>query len=260
MKADDLIIIKIDSIYKISTSTWARPFPTPRQTNGIVFFLDGEIRYIFGNKQVTAKKGDVLILPKDSVYSGVKQTADNSFYVVDFTVSDKTPFASFALPTLIKPKSFLDTEYAFRELLDCWNSTTLGANLRVKAKLYEIIYNLYKESNSEKEEVPGVLSRITLYINKNYMDPDLNIHEVGEHFQISDAQMRRLFVRYLQVSPIEYLQNIRIAHAKNMILDGLRIYDVASSCGYTNQFYFSRIFKQRTGYTPTEFRNYHQNI
>ena len=69
--------------------------------------------------------------------------------------------------------------------------------------------------------------------------------------------LSRLFKNLKGVSPMEYLTNLRINKAKELILSDsdLSLKEVAEISGYMDQFYFSRIFKTITGKSPSEYKN-----
>jgi len=65
-----------------------------------------------------------------------------------------------------------------------------------------------------------------------------------------------MFKRTFTVSPNEYLMNKRISKAKDLLMafPPIPVKQIALSVGYTDSYYFSRIFKMETGQTPSEFR------
>jgi AraC family transcriptional regulator, arabinose operon regulatory protein len=72
---------------------------------------------------------------------------------------------------------------------------------------------------------------------------------------MSPSHFFRVFKQHLGTSPHEWLRRERITHAKRRLIETEEaIKQVAGQCGYSDQFFFSRDFKQVTGFTPTEFR------
>jgi AraC-like DNA-binding protein len=72
---------------------------------------------------------------------------------------------------------------------------------------------------------------------------------------ISQTYFRKLFKKAYNLSPIEYLNNIRINRAKRMLCHGTDpIGKVSSKTGFCDIFYFSRTFKNKVGMSPTDFR------
>jgi transcriptional regulator GlxA family with amidase domain len=67
---------------------------------------------------------------------------------------------------------------------------------------------------------------------------------------------RKRFKEHFGISPQQYVIDIRIQRAKQLLVEGsLSLSLIAESCGVTNQYHFSRLFKERTGLAPSEYRN-----
>ena len=62
----------------------------------------------------------------------------------------------------------------------------------------------------------------------------------------------------MHLSPQEYLLQVRISHAKKLLVSQkhLRVVAVANESGFRDAAYFSRIFKRETGVTPINFRKW----
>ena len=64
-----------------------------------------------------------------------------------------------------------------------------------------------------------------------------------------------MFTQNFGVSPKQYLIDMRIKLAKQLLLEDEKlISDIAESCGFGSVYHFSRTFKQATGMSPTEYR------
>ncbi len=64
----------------------------------------------------------------------------------------------------------------------------------------------------------------------------------------------QLFKRQLGVSPQQYLMNIRISRACELLASGSGVAEASEAIGYVDALYFSRIFKKHTGQTPSQYR------
>lgn len=75
-------------------------------------------------------------------------------------------------------------------------------------------------------------------------------------FGQSPHTLSTIFKKAYSVSPNEYIMNKRITKAKDLlsVFPPISIKQIAVMIGYTDPFYFSRIFKMTTGQTPTDYR------
>lgn len=93
------------------------------------------------------------------------------------------------------------------------------------------------------------------YIQYHYSQP-LTLADIAKVAHLSVSRMGHLFREEMGVTIIDYLTNIRINHAKRMLLTtDNNCTQICYEVGYNNQSYFTRVFKQITGMTPLQFRN-----
>lgn len=90
------------------------------------------------------------------------------------------------------------------------------------------------------------------YIRLNYQT-DITITDVADHTGISERYLRKLFAQYLNLSPLDYLNQIRINKSIELLRNTeMSVKEVCFICGFKSPQYFSRIFKQQTGVSPRE--------
>jgi two-component system, response regulator YesN len=80
---------------------------------------------------------------------------------------------------------------------------------------------------------------------------------VADMVNVDPCHLSKTFKSIKGVSPMEYLTNLRIDKAKALLSDdsSIMLKDIAEIVGYSNQYYFSRIFKIITGLSPSEYRS-----
>ena len=96
---------------------------------------------------------------------------------------------------------------------------------------------------------------------KNYIDTHLEepltLEKCNDISHLSTSQTIRSFRQAYGVPPYEYLSQQRIESAKVLLRgSALDIQDIAMQLGFTDQYYFSKYFKKRTGKSPKDYRNY----
>ena len=98
-----------------------------------------------------------------------------------------------------------------------------------------------------------VLSEMLEYMNEKFSDPEFDITELCRKFYTSSATVRRRFSEGLHTSPKQYLMKIRLDAAIDLLAEGNHsVKTVALMCGFADEKYFSRIFREKYGRAPSE--------
>lgn len=111
-----------------------------------------------------------------------------------------------------------------------------------------------KSSIYYKIDTKEFFSTIETYVASSY-DKPLTLDTLCRFFGISQTYISRLFRKYTGQSFNAYLTMVRMEKAKHLLEENpdMLIKDVAALVGYSNQFYFSRIFRSVTGASPSEY-------
>lgn len=105
------------------------------------------------------------------------------------------------------------------------------------------------------DKTNALMARVQKYLRHNYMLCDLSLDSVSAIVGINPSYFSSLFKRSMGVNFVDYLTDLRMQAAKELLADPLRSSaEVASLVGYENANYFARAFKKKTGMTPTEYR------
>lgn len=110
----------------------------------------------------------------------------------------------------------------------------------------------------QSSELSPIMEKIIDYINHHYNDPQLSVPNVASLFHINSTYLSKRMKHEVGASFLEYLTALRISKAKEIMDDSLhniKIGDLAIKIGYTNQYYFSRVFKSRVGMSPVDYKN-----
>ncbi len=93
------------------------------------------------------------------------------------------------------------------------------------------------------------------YIDEHYQDPDLSLDEIASRVTLSPSYFSMIFSQETCQTYKEYLTEVRIKKAKELLRTTLlNSADVSYAVGYNDPHYFSYVFKKITGLSPTEFR------
>ena len=241
----DLCITEMITVYEMTTYSWYRPKPLPRYTNALVFFTEGAITYYFEDETLTAHPGDILVLPKGVVYSGQREEEKNSFLVIDFETLQPWELERLELKRVFQGPA--GTEAQFRRILECWEN---GSVLLCRGLIYELVHDLLRNQKADSR-----VADVIALMKHRLSDPSLCVKDLCAAAAVSESHLRRMFQQETGRSPVQYLNDLRIAQAKSMLLHGdVSVGEVAEFCGYRSWLVLSREFKNKTGFSPTQFR------
>lgn len=109
------------------------------------------------------------------------------------------------------------------------------------------------EEAAEKRENSFIEKGIE-YIRK-HLSESITIKEVADYVSLSEFYFSRCFKKETGFTPYEYITNLRINQAKLLLKNSEKsLYEIAVSCGFSNEGNFIRTFKKCTDFTPGMFR------
>lgn len=112
-----------------------------------------------------------------------------------------------------------------------------------------------KVNNYNNKSIKLILRKAVEYIQAHFCE-QVTLNEVAEHTYVSTYYISRMFKREMGKNFVDYLNEIRIDKAKELLKDvRFKTYEVAESVGIPDAHYFSRLFKKYVGVTPTEYRD-----
>ena len=103
-------------------------------------------------------------------------------------------------------------------------------------------------------EAESVFQQARFRFLENLARP-LDIEEFARELNLDYPSCRRLFKDYTGLSPYQYFLQLKIHRARHLLQEGnLSVKEVSYELSFDNQYYFSRIFKKKTGRSPSEWQ------
>lgn len=124
------------------------------------------------------------------------------------------------------------------------------------AFLSQLLQALEEKGEKELDTSGGDrITRARRYIAENWRDPALSLGQVAQYVDLNERYFSTLFSKEMGVGFSAYLSTLRIENAKLLLKEGkLRIYEVASLCGWASPEAFNKAFKKAVGLGPMEYK------
>lgn len=139
------------------------------------------------------------------------------------------------------------TEYLVKPILKEDFEETLK---RVVEKYFRQEQNSSDEQNMEKQ---GAVSWIRQFISENY-NTNLSLETLGELVHLHPAYLSRVFKEETGKNLSAYITDVRMEKAAELLQTDLRVHEVMERVGYQKSQYFSKLFREKFGVTPKEYR------
>lgn len=249
----DFVIGKIELAMLVQAGTGAMTHKN-RRSHGLAVFLGGERTFAFDEKKIKVTKNTIVYFPKGSNYT-IKEKISSDCYAVNFQMADNAAFEPFAFKVK-NLNSFLDS---FKSSVKFWIKKKSGYTSKVKSELYNIIYNMQLEHDLPYSN-SAVIQPAVDYIHSNYLKGTISVAHLAALCNISTVHLSNTFVKVFAMSPIQYINHLKITHAKELLAS--QMYTVSEACflsGYNDESYFSRAFKKHLKITPSEYAKKFRN-
>ena len=121
--------------------------------------------------------------------------------------------------------------------------------------ILSIIRNLeYKDKDLIMVEVNSKMNKIMEYIEQNY-NKDISLNDVAQKFFYNSSYFSRMFKTIIGITFKEYLQDVRVRHAINMIYETDYSFErISEEIGYADKKQFYNVFKKKMGKTPGQYK------
>jgi len=223
-----------------------------RPSHGIALHIGGKKIYTFDTGiKISVHDGDLIYLPKGSSYVVTHEDV-GACYAINFNISKEDNFEPFS----VHVKSVRDMLSSFEAAERSFRNKKQGFRMRTKEKLYRILAQLQKEYAAEyaSSQKSDLIAPAVTYIHEHYTEGELSVAELARKCNITPEYFRRIFGKIYGSSPIKYINDLKISHAKELLLSGeYSVSDAATLSGFSDISYFSREFKKATGVPPRQF-------
>lgn len=146
---------------------------------------------------------------------------------------------------------------SFYKIWDEVKSEKAGFQQVCSGLLVNILGNIIstiKNKDFEGKEIENKILHARVKMRENF-DNGINPIDIAKELNISYSYFRKVFKKYTGISPSQYILLLKIQKARDFLTNSkMSIKEIAYHCGFTSIYYFSRLFKEKHGYTPSQIR------
>ena len=145
----------------------------------------------------------------------------------------------------------------FEKSHETWRMGTATKQLRCLSILYAILAELQEESQRQSvtPRVRAILETALSYLNTHCFEPQIDYTVPARTADVSYSYLKKLFVAEHGMPPSRYVTQRRMEYARTLLMaPEISISEISRLVGYANVYYFSRVFHEEVGMSPTDYR------
>ncbi len=227
--------------------------------NVLIAVTEGVLYISSDGADYEVSAGQYILLKANGEHYGYKPSAGRLSYMwAHFSAESDCGGGECSFPEY---GSIANTErvfFLFRQLLELsLEEHTIQRSMSdctLNLLLMELSREYLAEADGSSDKLPPVITSVCEWIRSNYYR-QFTVAQLGELFGYQADYLSSLFKKRTGVSIVRYTNQIRIKSAKNLLLNyGLSVKETAYSCGFADEKYFMRIFREYEGVTPTQYK------
>lgn len=231
-------------VHKRCSSQW-EILPSEIGFYDLTFVLRGSAAYYSRSGAHLLEAGQAVFLPKGSFRCA--QTQGMECVAFNFQCAEPPPLSPGALDW---GQDQLLLRY-FSDFEGAWMGLDQDRELYCQGVMLLILHRLAALARQEKSSPHVVVIR--RYLEEHYLEP-VTVEEVARHVGLHPTYCGALFRQETGRGILQTVNLLRVNRASAMLAyGGASITETAMECGFSDLFYFSRVFRKITGLSPREF-------
>ena len=218
--------------------------------NELIYHFSGKSTVHFNGKLLDVGENTIRFLPKGENKEYVVEKEELG-ECIDVCFDTNVPLSNEAFTTKIRENTTIGN--LFKKIFAVWVSKSEGYYFECISLLYKIFAELQKKNYIPQNQYNLIKPAIE-YVEENFLANKISVPFLADRCGISEAYLKKLFIKKFGMSPIKYIIRLKINHACDLLRSKqYSITQVSELCGYENVYYFSRQFKEYVGTSPSVF-------
>lgn len=216
------------------------------------YILNGSANLICNNSSYILKPGDLVVIPPCMAHQTL---IEHCFHYKVIRVPKLHSFVNLNYSEL--GLTIIKNNNAYKSQYNQWFDQ-IQANDKREIKIPQIFEHFLMHQNSDLSTSKVLLKKALIHLENNFHRP-IPVEELSDLTHLSESHFQRLFKANIGISPMRYLQNLRIEKAKEYIKVRNGFTDIAYDTGFFDQSHFNKYFKINVGMIPKRYADLVKN-
>lgn len=238
--------------YASVNTQWKGHVQTPTVSR-LYYIISGNAYISFSSEKFALNPGNWYILPAGFSFSfNCSHKMEHLFFHITLSGPDGIDL----LGNLKSPVFLPDHSNPDHYFKQCLQENNLLTAITVKGKIYSKVLKLIENKSVLPDTIVNspCVKKAVEFINKN-LNRKLTLTNIAESAYVSNCTLTRKFKKELKITVQEYIQAQRMFKAVQLLKHTqMSIAQISENLGFSEQFYFSRCFKNHFGISPSEYR------
>ena len=235
----------------------------------IFALFEGELEFYINEIRYPLQPGEFMLVNSNEIHS-ILSPKKNQTVVLQIPLATFEKYYTDERFIYFSHSSRLQDEEVMRlirEMYLAYQEKKCGYELKVQSQFYMLVYLLvtkYRKTEVNEDLIRhnknlNKLSAITSYMKENYKK-ELSLESLAKTFGYSPTYLSRMFQKYAKTNYKTCLDNIRLEHAtKDLMNTEITIGEIAFNNGFANSKAFAKVFREKYGIMPSEYRKKQMN-
>ena len=218
----------------------------------LIYVLNGRAEFVFNNTVMINSPGTIVLLPAGKCENYMAKIIEDEDCIAVFFTTDKNT------KNKLYSRNFFNNvniTSLFEKIHQIWLKKETGYYNKSLSIFYDILFEIEKTSSKYMPtKNTDKINNAVYYIHEHYTEQDFEYNKLHTLCNISYTYFKKLFVARFGTTPSNYIKSLKIQRACDLLLaKEFSVTEIAQICGFSDVYYFSKIFKSCKGVSPSQY-------